>query len=296
MVGLRVWCIVLLVVLTVLPLSSALETSYEFTVAENGETHGLVTVEGKGTVIVALPPDVVAPEIQGGSYSIVEGGVELVVEDGTVLSYDSSFHTNKQGGIWYFYASTHGDTTLRLPATVQVIQSLPKSVINRETDTLLVWEAVSDAVNVSYVIPRSASVVVAAPQFQWWPVVFFVLVALGVLWLRKRPKKSGRSVPSSESPQSGQSVTASQTSEDSPTITDGQMNIMRAANPNEAVVLKSMLKHNGQMKRNVLEKETGLSKSSLASSLKNLEHKNIIEIDRSFHVHYLKFSAWFKEL
>src|SRR3989338_3613373 len=65
-------------------------------------------------------------------------------------------------------------------------------------------------------------------------------------------------------------------------ITEAQMNILRAANHNEGVVLRVILKHNGQVKRNMLEKETKLPKSSLASSLHNLEKKNIIEIDRTF--------------
>ena len=45
-----------------------------------------------------------------------------------------------------------------------------------------------------------------------------------------------------------------------------------------------------------LEKEDQLAKSSLASALENLEKKNLVKVERTFHVHYITLSSWFKEL
>jgi len=50
------------------------------------------------------------------------------------------------------------------------------------------------------------------------------------------------------------------------------------------------------MKRNKLERESKISKSSLANSLNNLEKKNILEIDKTYVVHTVKISDWFNKL
>ena len=52
----------------------------------------------------------------------------------------------------------------------------------------------------------------------------------------------------------------------------------------------------GRMKRSKLERESGVSKSSLAASLKNLERKKIIEVDRTYASHYVRFTEWFNGL
>ena len=50
------------------------------------------------------------------------------------------------------------------------------------------------------------------------------------------------------------------------------------------------------MKRNKLEKLIGLSKSSLAATLHQLERRKIVDIDKSGKVHYVQLSEWFKNL
>ena len=79
-------------------------------------------------------------------------------------------------------------------------------------------------------------------------------------------------------------------------MSDGQLNVIRAASSGEATVLRIMLKHHGHIKRNALERESELSKSSLASVLKNLERKKLLEIDRTFFVHHVSLSDWFRNL
>ena len=127
-----------------------------------------------------------------------------------------------------------------------------------------------------------------------------VFVGAGLrAYLRRKRRSAQRGLGQKASPgeaeESGRPLDTTADS-DKPNITEGQMNIIRAANENEAKVLTLLLKHNGHLKRNVLEKESGISKSSLASALKNLEKKNIVGIDRSFHVHYITLSPWFRKL
>jgi len=260
-------------------LQTAAAVSYEFEVLENGQTKAVITVaEEEG---VWVPSDVTNPDIEGGSYSLLPTGMSVLPDAGkAVLSYLSSFHTKKQGGIWYFDAEIEqaDAVTLLLPADVQIVQAEPRASIAKKEGVELSWGSVQENISVSYVVPLSAIDVKPVPQSsnQWTILVILgLLLVIAVLIYRKTASVKG-------------SIQVD--------ITDGQMHVVRAANDNEALILRTMLKFNGQMKRNKLEKSTKLSKSSLASSLKNLEHKRIVEIDRSFHVHYLKLSDWFREL
>jgi len=245
-------------------------TSYSYIVQESGETD--VVVSSDEEISIQLPPDVLDPSVEGGSYQTIENGVAVIPDDTAVLRYTSSYHTKKQEGIWYFegYAHKGANVTLTLPENIQIVQTRPRSQIN---DVGLSWVNIStENITASYV--RIQSGAMAQPQKsypQWVPILLLGLVILLALLYKKKG--------SSE-----------------PTISEGQLNVIRAANANEAVILTLLLKHKGHIKRNILEKESKLSKSSLASSLKNLEKKDIIQIDRSFHVHYIILLDWFKEL
>lgn len=57
-----------------------------------------------------------------------------------------------------------------------------------------------------------------------------------------------------------------------------------------------MFNLSGEMKRNRFESESRISKSSLENLLNNLEKKNIIGIDKTYVVHTVKISDWFKRL
>ena len=259
---------ILLLILILLPAVYA--TSYSYAVQESGETD--VVISSAEKISIQLPPDVLDPSVEEGSYQATEKGIEVIPDGTAMVRYTSSYHTRKQEGIWYFEGSVHkgANVTLSLPDNIQIVQARPRSRIREEG---LSWANVStENITVSYV--RIQSGAVSQPQKsypQWVPISLLGLVILFALLY----KKKGSSEPD---------------------MSEGQLNVIRAANANEAVVLKILLKHKGHIKRNIPEKESKLSKSSLASSLKNLEKKDIIQIDRSFHVHYIVLSDWFKEL
>jgi len=242
-----------------------------------------------------LPPDVGNPEVIGATFSLVEDGIDVEVDGNAQVEYTSSFHTRKEQGVWYFDAQVNSadSVQLLLPKNIQILQSQPRSAITKNNKVEVNWQdLLFTNISVSYVRLDSSPSVLTIPPLPTSKPNFFWLLALAVVLAgsyyffkskkAKNKEKTAKIVRNSN--------------HDLPTIKDAQMNVIQAANDNEAIVLKLMLKHNGKIKRNALEKESGLSKSSLASSLKNLEKKNIVHIDRSFHVHYLTLSDWFKEL
>lgn len=233
------------------------DTIYEFTISATGET--LAEILRDADTALALPPDA-SP-----------------TPDNPV-TYTSTYHTRKQKGIWYFDAAIPfaDSVTLTLPQSVHIVQSSPRAMLVKEDMWKLTWENISANITVSYVSTTPIAETTARPvSVPLAPVLLLASIALILYALQKQDSSDASSTHS-------------------PSISEGQLNIIRAANPNEALIIKTLLKHNGHIKRNMLERETELGKSSLASSLKNLERKNILTVDRSFFVHYISITSWFK--
>lgn len=60
--------------------------------------------------------------------------------------------------------------------------------------------------------------------------------------------------------------------------------------------MEALIENKGSMRRNVLERTIGLSKSSLANAINQLEQKGILEVDKTDKVHFIRFSEWFRKL
>jgi uncharacterized membrane protein len=279
------WQLVFALLLAAFPATA--ETSYLFHVTDYGET--TVTIELTEPAVLELPPDVTAPEVEGGT--ITSQGKRITVQPGerAIVSYASSYYTRKEEGVWYFEAGIpRADTiTVVLPQAVHVVQSIPRAAIVKADSWQLSWEDLGANISVSYVriaeAAASRQAMLRLPEFSGNTFIAGLLIALALaglgaylFWRKRQAAVQPRQVK--------------------PRITEGQLNIIRAANQNEALVLQIVLKHNGYIKRNALERESQLSKSSLASTLKNLERKNIIAIDRMFFVHHISLTSWFKSL
>lgn len=266
------WTCKLLILSLLLAVPAFGETTYEYIVLDTGETQTEILRE-PGTETL-LPPDVSA-------------------KTGNHITYTSAYHTRKEQGVWYFEAAIpHADTiTLTLPQSVHVVQSIPPATFTKTNVWQLTWANISGNISVSYVstTPVTTLPVQIPLTLPTFPVVI-ILAAIAIaayFYSRKTEQKQ-------EQKQTQKTPHAKKT--DEPNVTEAQLNVIRAANTNEALVIRTILAHNGHMKRNMLEHETQLSKSSLASTLKNLERKNIVTIDRTFFVHYIGFTPWFKEL
>ncbi len=247
------------------------ETTYDYVVSDTGETQA--EIERDEGVLVTLPADVPA-------------------SSDDFIIYSSLYHTRKEQGVWYFdSAIPHADiVTLTLPQSVHVVQSIPAATFTKTNVWQLTWSNITGNITVSYVSAKPVSIVpVQIPlTLPTLPVIILLAVVILITYLYSQRKQE---LEKQEKPLVRR---APKTSE--PNVTEGQLNIIRAANTNEALVIRTILSHNGHMKRNMLERETKLSKSSLASTLKNLERKNIVTIDRTFFVHYIGLTPWFKEL
>ena len=309
---------VLLLVLLFLPGGQALaEAQYSFDVSAAGESSATVVINTTQVTILPLPEDVHNPQVEGATFTLVNDGIEILPSNEIVqVTYTSSYHTSKQEGVWTFIAEVlpMSEVDISLPLDTQVIRTKPRAALSEDRGLSAHWALTDDEILISYVIPlkeqqllRAGPVVVERFSLvSFEGAVFVLILAGGITWWILRRKKREQSTPKKEppaevtaaeepSPKSGP-IPTHDIDKDLPQITDAQMHVLRAANDNEATVLKIMLKHHGHLKRNELERESGISKSSLASALKNLEGKNIIHIDRSFFVHYLTLSDWFKGL
>lgn len=122
--------------------------------------------------------------------------------------------------------------------------------------------------------------------------VFIVLISLAVFILVKTKKQEEK-----EKTQTKEiSAEEKKNVEINIKITQGMENIMKALTPNEVKVIKVLLNHNGVLRRNEIARGAEISKSSLAVALTKLEEKKIVEIDRTFVVHNVKITDWFKSL
>lgn len=79
-------------------------------------------------------------------------------------------------------------------------------------------------------------------------------------------------------------------------VTAGMENIMNTLTENELKIVKILIKHKGELRRNEISRGTGISKSSLSAALNRLEDKKIVKIDRTFTVHTVKITGWFKTI
>lgn len=305
--------ICLFLFLSSVSVAAAPTASYFYKVAEDGETTAVITLSGEGTIILPLPQDVVDPEIRGGVYVLAPEGIEVTVgESGkTQIGYASSFHTRKEAGIWYFEATLEAGSSakLALPLSVQLVQARPSAKIGKDSYRELTWNQ-ADKLDVSYIIKKEEPAagdgntlpqsVPLLPTLLITAAIILIVLGGGYYYFKKGKKAAKTSTPVNENkPESTEKKSENEEKaekEDLPNITDAQMNVIKAANENDALIITTLMKNNGKMKRNTLEKETNLAKSSLASALSGLEKKNLVKVDRTFHIHYITLSQWFREL
>ncbi len=252
--------------------------TYHFQVTETGETE--VILETDEPVEISLPKDAKEPSVQDGTFTKTQKGINVVPEGTAIINYATSYYTSKHEGIWQFETQVNGNAVVVLPQAVHVIQSIPRAQVTKEESWQLEWTNTTGNILVQYVgVKQTIATKNQAKQRNYLMLLFWlalIIIGLGMYyWATKKTRGKEERLPK---------------------MSEGQLNVIRAANPNEASVLKLLLKNNGHIKRNTLEHESGLSKSSLASSLKNLEKKNLISIDRTFFVHHVALSQWFKDL
>lgn len=269
----------------------AVDSKYVYKVNNIGQTTSFIFFYGSDIVDVLVPEDVDEPGVKGGIYVDLDDGIKLSMnDDEAIVAYKSFYHTRKKSGIWYFetVVKKNSNVSLILPNNIIVIQTTPRtSIVTKNNLKIVEWKNIQEQnITVSYIFNNTNFNQQNTSEEDrnyigiFIGIIFALAIGIGSYHLFKRKINK----------------TPNEIKEVPRNITDGQMNIVRAANPNEALIIKEIIRNNGHIKRNKLEKSTNLPKSSLASSLKNLEKKNIVTIDRNFQVHYITLSEWFKEL
>jgi len=244
----------------------ALEPTYNIVVKDNGQSVVLVELEKGGTYTIKVPPDA---QIEAKGALFVRNESTITAYTGSVkkglIAYTTELYTAKIKDVWQFSADFGKDIpkiTVVVPEQVYLKSFEPQPVIHNNK---LIFNN-TKSVSVSY------SFVANGPEEDVKTVYIYLgltgLALAGIcfmVWYIKKPKELS-----------------------------AQQNIVKTLPHNERRIINILLEHGGEIKRNLLERTSKISKSSLANSLNNLEKKNIIEIDKTFVVHTVRLSEWFK--
>jgi uncharacterized membrane protein len=248
----------------------AVEPKYNIVLKDNGESIVLVELREEGTYDFKVPSD---SKIEAKGALYLKENNEISAYAGNkkkgVIAYSTNSYTVKIKDVWSFtidFDEEIKDVTLILPKNAYIKSTIPNPII--KNNELYYKDVDSITVNYFYTTPESFSFSENMDLFIY-SLLIIIAVIIGFVMIRylRKPKD----------------FTAKE-------------NILKTLPHNERKILRIMLDESGEMKRNKLEKISKISKSSLANSLNNLEKKNILEIDKTYVVHTVKISDWFKKL
>ncbi|MBI5176933.1 hypothetical protein HY995_02475 [Candidatus Micrarchaeota archaeon] len=305
--------------------------SYAFVVAENGASLELVSLppvqsNESRLAVFSLPTD--ADIAVSGALYAANGSSLLVSRSANttaLVAIRSSQLTSKRGAEWTFAASLSpsfsvSNVDLLLPPGAVFANSTPPVVfvIARNDSVQLEWNATdSNFISAGY---RLANIAVgtpspsastpapspsapqptpaATPQKDNYLLLAIALVLLiaGMAYifrnkLVRAPPESG--ILEKEGKREKQEKTSW---EEKGGLSQGQSNLLRALSDNDAKIVQAIRDAGGEVKRFELERQLGMAKSSLALSLRRLEQKNIVTVERSAVFQRIALSGWFKAL
>ncbi len=272
--------IYLFVIVLVVSVTLAAESNYELVLKENGQTLVLITLEGEGIVSIPIYSDVGDVNVKGGLYIMEDNNVDISIgsSGGATVAFVTSYLTKKNGDTWQFQLDVIDQTnkvTLHAPEDIIISSSSPNALIEKEDVVNLYWQDNPGLIELQYAFEESEFEGSQDSNYGTLSMFFIItsIIFLGIIVsvfvyfaTRKKPKK------------------------------DQKLDIMQTLLKNERKIVEILLNHGNGMKRNELERKSEISKSSLASSLYNLDRKKIIEIDKSQTVHFVKLRKWFHEL
>lgn len=79
-------------------------------------------------------------------------------------------------------------------------------------------------------------------------------------------------------------------------ITEGKKEMMETFNKNDLLIVQYLLENGGKSARNILERKSGISKSSLSMAIRRLERRKILEVDRTSTTHFVKLAEYFLKM
>ena len=286
------------IVLALMPIgASALSAQYDIVVGDFGDSFVAISVDGSGEVTLPMPADFENLNVEGALYAKNEaGGLELYIggTGSASVSYETSVYTAKSGKTWTFSASVPAgiakDVNAYLPKQADISNVQPAGKTEQLSDSeKIIWQLTPGQAEVSanYVITQEPRSAVANAVLLL--VVILILVGIfGAVVLLKQDFFGKNAVPQ---PVIKKAIKAEKERENK-----GQKDVIKTLTDNETKIVELLIENKGTLKRNKLEFESRISKSSLAAALANLERRNVVQVDRARTVHIVEFTEWFRRL
>lgn len=272
---------VLLLVLAMLP--AVWGINYSIFVQESGNSIVLASLEGSGLYIIELPVDAV-PEVRGALY-LQEGNILSASVGSTekaVIAYQTGTFTSKDENAWKLKIKLDGPAKVSLPLSANILSINPQAFV-RETEVKTIEFSDAENVEIVYAIENVnlQAYLDNMDTYKFEKVVTYVVIAAllliliaGLYFIVRRPKQVREPQP----------------------VTSHKANVLKTLSSNEKKVIEILLASNNSAKRSLIEKESRIAKSSLASTLYQLENKNLIIVNKDNTAHFVELADWFKEL
>ena len=269
--------VVVLLVLAMLP--AVWGASYNILVQESGNSIVLATLEGSGLHTIELPTDA-QPEVRGALY-LQEGNIlslSIGSTEKAIIAYQTSTFTSKDNA-WKLNINLDAPAKVSLPLSANILSVTPDAFV-KETNVKTI-EFQEGSAEITYQIENIdlQSYLDNLDTNKFETIVTYVVIAalflillVGLFFLIKRPKRVKQAKTSHKN------------------------NVLKTLSNNEKKVVQIILENNNSAKRSHIERETKLAKSSLASTLTQLENKKIVEVDKTHTTHFVKLTGWFKDL
>ena len=250
-------------------------SEYYFLIEENGNTIVGITLYGSGEITIPIQEDLETLNVEGGLYIMENNTLTIAVgsTEKAVLVYQTNLLTEKSGEDWKFSADFEEEIEKN------VIVAMLKETIVRQTNPSAIVES-GDFIKLTWTNPKN---IIVEYSFLITPLkedrnnnlYYFIggisaLILISVFFYLLKHKKYRISVR--------------------------QEQLLQTLTDNERKIVELLLENKNPVKRSFIEKRLELAKSSLATTLNNLERKKILEIDRTFSSHFIKITDWFKKM
>ncbi len=295
--------------MAVLLSSIAYAIGYDVIVVDKGQALVVASIEGSGLHTLPLPEDVIDVEVEGALYLIKDHHLEISIGSTkkALVAYKTDELTTKDKDQWNFTMALPkgSDVTVNLPESAIIKSTVPEALIESGQYKTVAWQDQDGQISIAYSFaqdndfPITGNAVAeqgsGTPKTFLWALVLVLgatLLFVGSRLIIKYKKPEQIAVV-----QTVQTPLENGTSIKNPLPARSEKEtVLKTLSENELNVVKLLMNNQGGMRRNILEKESTMAKSSLASTLYNLERKNIVIVNKTYAVHFVQLTEWFSKL
>lgn len=259
--------ITIVIVMALIPYAAAQD--YAMIIEDNGNALVTITIIESGLYELPIPQDTNNLLVRGGLYILNDDSIEISVgETGeAVVLFTTSLLTSKIGNEWTFIYGIpfeNNNVIVFMPENTRIISTTPQALIQSGEILELTW---NDVNSIEIVYEFSSGTIIENNDNLYMGIAVGILIPIVFIVYYMRRNKFTK-----------------------------KASVIKTLSENEKKVVNLLIKNKGLIRRSVLEKESEISKSSLAATLKNLEKKKIVEVDKKYPAHSVKLTKWFNEL